>query len=166
MRVVNSRRLFKIIANLDDHVVMVRRGVPKHTPWRPVGGKAAKLPREYVKWADGASEDDLERFWDFVVRGYWKQAKKLSGLPEKVIVEMMAAAAEDTGYSGSVSAGGAHILGMPLERFRAILEEVDGGQVFKKYANSKKRYHELDTNERLTMAMYADAVNDAIGGWR
>lgn len=162
MRVVNSRKLFKIIANLDDHVVVVRRGVPKHTPWRPAGGKAAKLPREYTRWAESAKEEDVERFWDFVVRGYWKQAKKLSGLPEKVIVEMMAAAAEDTKYSGSVSAGGAYVLGIPLERFKAILEEVDGGRVFRKYANSKERFHKLDTNERLTMAMYADAVNGAI----
>lgn len=87
---------------LDRHVVVryvgspsfLRRGSGRSVP-------VVRLPREYTRWADKATEEDIDQFWEYVLTGQWRKAKKLSGLPHSVIAELMAAAAEESRFVGA-----------------------------------------------------------------
>ncbi len=155
--------LYNTIVNLDKYVKEYRY-MPSYRPWKPRGAATVTLPIEYTRWEQKALPSQVDEFWYYIVNGLWRKAKKLSGLPERVIVQLMEASAEDIRLSGRVTPSIMKVNGIPLHRFLHQINEFDSG-VLDKYANrdNSLSWGRLHRKERLRFAKLAEHLNRAFG---
>lgn len=112
---MKPEQVYDTIVNLDRRVRI--RHVAKHKPVNS-NPPAGSLPTEYLRWAESASDDDVDVFWYYISEGLWRDAKRISQLPTSIIADIMA-----NFHSGPPSIHGtpsveAYVFnGLPLHRF-------------------------------------------------
>jgi len=135
---MDARYVYYAVLAFDDYV-RVKHSPVAYRPAKPSGGPSVPLPSAYRRWAEKASEDDIDAFWDAITSPDFKRAQKISGLKSSVIAELVSLASSSSRTSGKVGGANYEWLGLPLNRVLSIF----------RFSNRKySRYFERYVNKR------------------
>lgn len=134
---------YDLVVNLDRRV-RIRPDMPSPTP-RGAGNQnptvGAPPPVEYTRWAERATDDEVDQFWFLISEGNWKKAKQISGLPTSVITDILASFHDTGDYMGRTRVTAYVMNGkLPLHRFLYLLRIAPNSHAkyYDRYINNTK----------------------------
>jgi len=83
---VDAAKAYDCVVNLDHHVRVKHIA---HTLPHMVNPPVGQLPREYLRWANSVDAELVDKFWEAIAEGDWREAKRISGLSTEVIADIL-----------------------------------------------------------------------------
>ena len=164
---IDGRAMYLATLSFDSNVRAVPRYGGRSSFPRPIGSPVVKFPASYYKFANKASLEEVDKFWDYMMRKDYDAASRISGMKWKDLVAIISAI--NAGYTrtaGSPQAIEYYFGDIPLERWKAIVFQLPTwvSKYWRHYANRGHGppWEALPKRALEAFDMLAEAYNDAL----